>query len=207
MKSQRSATPPGRRVVTWCVAAWLACACARDDALESARRAARELPPAPLAVFASPEVARAERVELGWDLPDGWRVRASSGSAAASFYVRSNARVRCRLTLLAGDGGGLAASVDRWRAELGLKPATAAELARASVGRFLDRDARIIDLEGRRKGLEGEPENAACVGLVACDPRGTAIFELVGPRQLVAAERGAFLDLARSLEVRAAHAP
>lgn len=170
-------------------------ACAREDPVADAERVARELARAELVAFAPP--SSSSDVELAWQLPDGWRERPVRGKEAAAFYVRGDARVRCALTLYVGDGGGLAELAALWRSDFGYVSAADVE-ALASV-RFLERDARVVDLEGR--GSPGKYAKAL-VALVASDPRGSAVFELAGPRELVLAERGSFLALARSLAVR-----
>lgn len=143
--------------------------------------------------------ATGTKPELRCDLPDGWRPRAASATQAAAFYVRGNPRLRCHLTLLAGDGGGLVEIVNAWRLEYGLEPTDAAELERSARAQLLGREARIVDLES-----QGAPdqEKSSRVAVIACASEGTAILELSGPRDLVRLERGALLALARSLAVR-----
>ena len=198
MKRRKSNATPAFARGGW-IAVCLVCAaaCAREDRAAAEKRAESELARGELVAFA-PRSATSD-VELAWDLPDGWRVRVPGPRQAAAFYVQGNPRVRCHLTLLAGDGGGLAATVDRWRRENGLAPARTEDLERLSVVRFLEREARVVDIEARP---EDGSERTALVGLVASDPSGSAVFELSGPRELVHAERGKFLALARSLAVR-----
>ncbi|MBI5435208.1 MAG: hypothetical protein HZA52_20405 [Planctomycetes bacterium] len=212
MKRRKSnATPALVRGVR--IAVWLVCAtscvvcttsCAREDRDAAEQRAETERAESELArgelVAFAPRSATSD-VELARDLPDGWRLRVPGPRQAVAFYVHGDPRVRCHLTLLAGDDGGLASTVDRWRREWGLAQARPEELERLSVVRFLEREARVVDLEARS---EDGAQRTALVGIVASDDNGSAIFELSGPSELVHAERGPFLELARSLAVRSA---
>ncbi len=70
-----------------------------------------------------------------WELPEGWSEDASRGSSSmrlASFLVRvGGAEGTCSIVELAGEGGGLAANVNRWRGQIGLPTASEEEIAQA----------------------------------------------------------------------------
>ncbi|MCK6447514.1 MAG: hypothetical protein L6Q99_14075 [Planctomycetes bacterium] len=167
-----------------------------DAAVESYGEPDDEAAVAALARSAKP------RPSFGFDLPDGWRVRAVSPKELAAFYVRGNPRLACRLTELAGDGGGLAALVDGWRREFALEASGDDEPLDWPAARLCGREARIVDLEAP---AERGTERKSRVALVAIGAADTWVFELCGPTDLVRLERGAFFALARSLVRLEAH--
>src|SRR5688572_18937213 len=64
---------------------------------------------------------------LRWITPAGWSELPTSAMRVANFRVGDDERAECYLTLLGGDGGGLAANVNRWRAQMGLGALSADE--------------------------------------------------------------------------------
>lgn len=142
---------------------------------------------------------------LAWDLPKGWSELPPSSMRAASFRAGD---VECWLTLLGGDGGGLAANANRWRTQLGAKEYTDAELASLERVPFLGGDGVLVDATGRYVGMGGMGGEAhdgwRLVGLLRVEAEGSAFLKMVGPAASVAAELDAFRSLARSFRAKSA---
>lgn len=137
---------------------------------------------------------------LAWTTPSGWVELAPSNMRAANFRVAGDANAECYLTLLAGDAGGLAANVNRWRAQLSLPPLPASEIDALPRAELLGGQAAFVEAAGSWKGMNGTEVRPSwrLVGLLLVDPNGSAFLKMTGPDDLVAAQRDAFRALARS---------
>jgi hypothetical protein len=144
-------------------------------------------------------VSEAARM-LRWDLPAGWVERAPSSMRIANFLAAGDPEAECYLTILAGDAGGLGANVNRWLAQMGRAALGSAQMDALPHTRLFDRDAVLLEADGDFTGMGGEARSAQrLIGILLVDPNGSAFFKLVGPADVVARERDAFLALARSL--------
>jgi hypothetical protein len=144
---------------------------------------------------------------LAWETPDGWEELAPSQFREANFRVGGDERAECYLTVLGGDAGGLVANVDRWRAQLGLGPTSAEELADAPRSKLLGLDAIRVDFTGSFRGMgtgvDGgeEHEGWRLVGLVGIHSAGSVFLKMTGPAEVIANELRAFEQLAASFRV------
>lgn len=82
-----------------------------------------------------------------WTLPPGWSDGPASGMRFATLKV--NDEVELAVTRLDGDGGGLAANVNRWRGQLGLPPLPEAEVAALETIPVDGAPATLCDFTGR----------------------------------------------------------
>lgn len=140
-----------------------------------------------------------------FDLPGGWEALAPTSMRALNLRVAREPRAECTLVLLGGDGGGLAANVNRWRGQLGLEALGEAQVELLPGGELLGRPATRVDLAGDYVGMGGAPAAGfRMLGLLAVAPEGSAFLKFVGPAAAIDAERGAFEALAASLRVRTA---
>jgi len=138
--------------------------------------------------------------DLHWETPAGWRELPASSMRQANFQVAGDERAECYLTILAGDGGGVLANVNRWRKQMSLEPMSAEELEALPRGELFGEDAVLLDLEGDWTGMSGDAEGAGyrLVGLVQTS-EGTARFlKMIGPSDVLAGELDAFRALAAS---------
>jgi hypothetical protein len=140
-------------------------------------------------------------------VPAGWSNLAPTSMRAVNLAVEREPAAQCTLTLLSGDGGGLAANIDRWRGQMSLAPSTAAELAALPTGELLGRPAVRVDFAGDYSGM-GAAKNSGyrMVGLLAVASEGSAFLKFVGPAPVVEAELAAFDAVAASLRPRDAAA-
>lgn len=137
---------------------------------------------------------------LSWQLPSGWSELPLRPMRVANFRVAGNDQSECYLTQLAGDGGGLAPNVNRWRGQMGQKALSADELAALSTKPMLGGEATFVDIEGSFAGMGGERvEKARLLGLLLFRPDGAWFLKLTGPSDVVAGQVDNFLALAASL--------
>ncbi|MBK7876033.1 MAG: hypothetical protein IPJ77_09815 [Planctomycetes bacterium] len=137
---------------------------------------------------------------LAWDTPRGWTELAPSSMRVASFRVAGDAKAECYLTLLGGDGGGLAANVNRWRTQLGLAPLGPDEVEALPRAELFGGPAVLFDATGSYQGMnaDGAVSGARLVGLLRVEPGGSAFLKMIGPASTLASELDAFHGLARS---------
>ena len=71
-----------------------------------------------------------------WDLPNGWMISSGSSMRLASYSVpHSNGVGDLSIMVLAGDGGGVQANINRWRGQINLNPKTLSEINNQSESR------------------------------------------------------------------------
>jgi hypothetical protein len=123
-------------------------------------------------------------------MPTAWRRAPERPSRAFSFYAGAGNDLECYVTVLGGDAGGALANVNRWRGQLGLTGITQADLAALPTVHMLGQDALVVECNGTAASLVG----------AACTASGRSVFvKMTGPRDLVKAQRGAFLAFCSSL--------
>lgn len=138
---------------------------------------------------------------LVWDLPSGWTERAPTQMRVANFGVAGDERAECYLTVLVGEAGGLAANVNRWRVQMSLPALTGEMLAALPRAPLFGGDAVLVDFTGTWTGMSGAGSDAnwRLVGLLRLSPEGSLFLKMTGPESVIAAQKDAFLALARSL--------
>ncbi len=163
--------------------------------------------PAPVPAPAPPATPGAEAgfdpAKLGWTLPSGWQaVKPTRMMRLSEFRIEGASALECVLSHLAGEGGGLALNVNRWRGQLGQSPLSEAEIAALERLDMLGRKAVWIEIPGRYQGMSGEdvPE-ALFVGVVCLLEKDALFVRLVGPKAEVEPQREALRALCRSLRV------
>lgn len=97
-------------------------------------------------------------------------------------------------TIMGGEGGGLAANIDRWRGQAGLEPLGEQGIARSATPiKFVGTDAWLVEAIGKDKGI---------LGVIALSTQFSMFLKLDGPPAVVAAQRGAFTAAAQSFQMR-----
>jgi len=139
-------------------------------------------------------------------LPPGWVDLKPTSMRLVNVGLADDASVECSLTLLGGDGGGLAANVDRWRAQLGLGPLSAGEHEDLPAATLLGKPAVRFDATGTYTGMGGPArENFRMIGLLSVAAEGSGFLKFTGPAEVLERESANFDTFAASL--RAASAP
>lgn len=129
-----------------------------------------------------------------WRVPSDWQSIPAGQFLVAKFKIggSNGAAAEVNISTCAGDGGGLAANVNRWRGQLGLPP----------VSEFLtttfeipNGQAQLVDLNG--KDTE-RGKSAEIVAIVVMLPGQTWFYKLMGDTSVVAAQRVAFIQFVKS---------
>lgn len=156
--------------------------------------------------FAMGSGAPAGPAAASYALPAGWSELPTSQFREANFRVAGNPQAECYLSTLAGEGGGLAANVNRWRAQMSLPPLGGDEIAMLPRVDWLGKKAVSVDFTGTWTGMSGD-NNAAgwrLVGLLLVEPTQSRFLKMTGPGEVLERELENFRALAASLRLGAA---
>jgi len=122
--------------------------------------------------------------------PSGWRRAPDRPARAFTLFAGAGEALECYVTSLGGDAGGALANVNRWRGQLGLTSITQTDLSALPSTRVMGRDAVLVECDGTSASLMG----------AACNGSDRSVFvKMTGPRDLVRAQRTAFLAFCSSL--------
>jgi hypothetical protein len=151
--------------------------------------------PAPVAV--TPSTATTEKEALSSGTPAGWKAMPPGQMLLAQYAITGPSGTTAKVTVSSfpGDVGGLAANVNRWRAQVGLAAQSAEDIEKAvthfKVG---STTATLLDVEG--KNPDGKPARL----MAAIIPRdGNSVFyKLIGDVAAVAQEKDKFIKFVES---------
>jgi hypothetical protein len=137
---------------------------------------------------------------LAWDTPEGWVRQPDRQMRIVTLSPETAPEVECYITILAGDGGGTAANLNRWRTQMGQNPLAHGELEALETLDVLGQPARLIEIEGNYSGMSmATVADALLVGLV-CSLGDHAVFvKMTGPRDQVLEHKGSFRTFCTSL--------
>lgn len=153
------------------------CASVRDAQPESA-----DDPHAPVGGF--------DPAALKWTPPAGWTQGPAKQMRLVTFLPEGQSGVECAVTVLANDGGGLEANINRWRGQLNLAPLDKAAIAALPTVPVLGRAAVLAEIDGGKVGMYA----------LMCELGSHAVFvKMTGPMEGLRAERERFLAFCRSL--------
>lgn len=132
-----------------------------------------------------------------WDVPAGWAEGPLAQFLVAKYLVAGpgNAEAEVNVSSLAGDGGGLAPNVNRWRSQLGLAPATDDDLAKLTTMDASGVKGTVVDISGIN-ARTGKP--AELVGVVLPLGGQTWFYKLMGDPDLVAQQKDALMKFVQS---------
>jgi hypothetical protein len=146
------------------------------------------------ATMANTAVPTAGGSDLKWSAPAAWTTKAGSAMRKGSYAVkRDGAEADFAITAFPGDTGGLHANINRWRGQVGLSPASPAEL-----------DAAVQHLDGQ--GLHFDvvelagPSGTRLLGAITSHNGNSWFFKLMGPDAVVAAEKATFLAFLQTVQ-------
>lgn len=138
---------------------------------------------------------------LTWDAPAGWQPLPPTAVRLADFRVSE--RGECSLSVLRGMGGGIEANIDRWRAQMGLAPASPEEIAALPRVEILGRPSPVVEITGAFSGMSGRTETDwALLGAVCVQPEAALFVKMIGPAEEILPQREAFLAFCRSIRRR-----
>jgi len=155
--------------------------------------------PAPGADSATP----ATQAPARWETPAGWKSQPATGMRLASFLVSGFGGATADISIITfpGTGGDDLANINRWRNQLQLAPISAGALAGelqtldAAAGRFV-----VADMTGAAAGTKPATR---ILGAWLRDPERVWFFKIMGPADLVGAQRDAFGAFLKSFELSA----
>jgi len=139
-----------------------------------------------------------------WTIPVGWQEGPLAQFLVAKYVIAGPDGVSAAVNVssLAGDGGGLLANVNRWRAQLGLALAAEAGLANLPTIDASGGNATMIEFSGM-DARTGKP--AALVGVVLPLGGQTWFYKLMGDAALVAQQKNALIQFVQSAKYPDAH--
>ena len=136
---------------------------------------------------------------LHWEAPPGWQAQEASGLRAASFLAPGpgGATADVSVVTFGGPGGDTLANINRWRGQLKLAPISAGELP-----------SQVSALEGPAghfsiADIRGEPaQGKAAVRILGAwlvEPGQVWFFKMMGPEDVVEAQKDVFYGFLRSV--------
>jgi hypothetical protein len=151
---------------------------------------------------ATAEAGASERPAVPWTVPAGWEEKPASGMRVASYGVKRPDGRSADISVVAmgGGAGGELENVNRWRDQIGLEPATEADLAGLrSLIPAGNRQVVVYELDGKKAVLDGK---YAARTLAAILPAGemTVFFKMTGENALVAEQKPQFLAWLKSVD-------
>ena len=136
-----------------------------------------------------------------WKVPAGWQEVAAGQFLIAKFNLTGDAGATAavNVSMSAGDGGGLAANVNRWRGQLGLAPVTDVTTSPLDI---TGGKAQLVELSGTNPQTS---QPAQLVGVMVSQAGQTWFYKLMGDAKVVAAQKAAFTQFVQSAKYPDAH--
>ena len=135
-----------------------------------------------------------------WQVPVGWAEVPGGQFLVAKFTIAGpgNDQAAVNVSASAGDGGGLAGNLNRWRGQLGLGPLAGTEIPKAVTEVEVDGGkAMVVDLAGTDARTQ---RKARLVGAMVTRGGQTWFFKLMGNEATVERERPAFTTFLKSVK-------
>jgi hypothetical protein len=139
-----------------------------------------------------------------WTIPADWKSLPPSEFLLAEFSIeKDGANADVNVAELNGEGGGLAANINRWRAQLGLPTADETDFSKSiSTLAISGGNATLVDLSGTNSKT-GKP--ARLIGAVIPQNGRTWFYKLMGDPNVVAQQKDAFIKFVQSAKYPDAH--
>jgi hypothetical protein len=146
---------------------------------------------------------------FGFTLPTGWTELAPAQQRFINLMPAGNPDAACYLTILGGNGGGMAANVNRWLGQLGLDPLDEAGIEALPTLTTMELEGTLVEGRGHFSGMDDQSrDDWGLLGLIlpmqVPDSSGvvkelTAFVKMTGPGELLDAERANFEAFCKSL--------
>ena len=131
-----------------------------------------------------------------WTVPADWKEGPLAQFLVAKFIIGSDeATAAVNVSSLSGDGGGLAANVNRWRAQLGQPPLTEDDIAKLPTIDASGVKATLVQINGT-DARSRQP--ASLVGVVLPLNGQTWFYKLMGDKEVVSQQIPAFTQFVQS---------
>jgi hypothetical protein len=157
-----------------------------------------QLPPGhpDISGMATPTAGETTSSQPTWTVPAGWQSVSAGQFLVAKFKINgANAETAdVNVSSSAGDGGGLAANVNRWRGQLGLQPMDEISTITFEVS---GGQAQLVDISGN-DAKSGKPSEI--VGIVVTLPGQTWFYKLMGAPSVIAAQKANFTQFVKTVQ-------
>ena len=155
------------------------------------------IPPIPAAPSSS---AVSSEGKPKWEVPAGWKEIPGGQFLVAKFTLTGDggAQAGVNVSMSAGDGGGLAANVNRWRGQLGQTPWSAADLQKQTKEiPVASGTATVIEMSGTdaRSG-----QAASLVGAMVMQPGQAWFYKLMGNAKVVESQKAVFTKFVQTVK-------
>jgi hypothetical protein len=144
--------------------------------------------------------ASSEQAKPNWEVPSDWKEIPGGQFLVAKFALTSggNTQANVNVSTSAGDGGGVLANVNRWRAQLGLTPEAEADLSKEVQSVDLSGGkATLVDISGQDAS---KGQKARLVAVVVPHSGSTWFYKLMGDPQIVEREKEAFMKFVQTVK-------
>jgi hypothetical protein len=151
-----------------------------------------------------PAAGGASASGLVYQTPEGWSEKPGSMMRDVNLTFGPNGEGECYIARLPGAGGGLAANVNRWRAQMGAAPLSEEEVAALPTRPLFGQPARFVSVDGTFSPGMGSNEtfpDYRLVGLILAGEAGAVFVKMTGPKTLVEQNGAAFDQFVSSLDV------
>jgi hypothetical protein len=135
-----------------------------------------------------------------WTVPAGWKEISGGQFLFAKFLIagEGDAKAAVNVSSSAGDGGGLAANLNRWRAQLGQSPWSEAELQKNTQEiEVLGGKGTYVEMSGTDTSTD---KPATTLGVKVVRSGSTWYYKLMGEPKLVAAQKENFLAFVKGVK-------
>ncbi|HVE42515.1 MAG TPA: hypothetical protein VNM14_21730 [Planctomycetota bacterium] len=127
-----------------------------------------------------------------FERPPGWRENPQPEKQRVFEFDAEGALVT--FTIMGGEGGGLAANIDRWRTQAGLEPLGEQAVARSATPiRFVGAEGWLVEAIGKDRAI---------LGVISLNSQFSMFLKMDGPPSAVVAQRDTFTRVAQSLQMR-----
>ncbi|HTV43156.1 MAG TPA: hypothetical protein VMF08_21505 [Candidatus Sulfotelmatobacter sp.] len=144
----------------------------------------------------SSSAPQASSGQPNWTIPAGWQPVSAGQFLVAKFKINGDNSTTANVNVSSstGDGGGLAANVNRWRGQIGLPPVDEISTVTFEIP---GGQAQLVDLSGK-DSQSGKP--AEIIGVVVTLPGQTWFYKLMGDPEVVAAQKNAFTQFVKGAQ-------
>jgi hypothetical protein len=172
----------------------------QSAAAETSARLPPSHPPIDGSVATPASVAPSSEGQPKWEVPSGWKEVPGGQFLVAKFSIAGDAGAQAavNVSMSAGDGGGLAANVNRWRGQLGQSPWSASEM---------EEQAKEIEVAGGKatlvymRGTDARSGQAASLaGTMVMRGGQTWFYKLMGDAKVVESQKEAFIKFVKEVK-------
>jgi len=148
----------------------------------------------------SPDAAPPDAPAIHWTVPGGWQPQPAGAMRQGSFLVAGAAGAAADVSVVSfpGTGGDDLANINRWRDQLGLAPVPAADLS-GQVQRLTEGAGQFVFTD--LAGAVAEKGDVRILGAWLRQPDRVWFFKMMGPSDLVEAQRDAFIAFLQSVRL------